>query len=489
MSHTGRRRRGLLALTAAAVALSAVVVAASSGTAASSASEGGTFIGVFRETTPLTAVADGLKADTGITPASVMWFEAWSNKRAFPVQQARDLWNRGIMPHWTWEPWNPALTATDPAQITLQSILDGDWDAYISQRGAELASLGTPVMVRWGHEFNGNWYPWSTGLNGNDPKKYVRAYQHVHDLVTAAGATNVQWIWAYNNSSIPADSWNQPAAAYPGDAYVDWVGLDGYNWGNGPSWDPTGNHWSSFDGVIGDAYRSAVQIAPNKPVAIAEFGSSEDGGDKAAWLSTMFADLASGRYPKVRLLTYFDMLKEERWALTSSAAARNAFAAGATGASFQGTGTQLAQVARRATPTPTPTATPTPTPTPTPKPTPTPTPTPTPLPTTGPSGCRASLVVNSQWNAGFTGEIRVTNTSAAPIKGWSLGFGLPAGVTVQSGWNGSWSQQGQSVTVRDVGWNADVAAGATVSVGFVGNGTGPRLVGPVSFAGSTCTIS
>jgi hypothetical protein len=460
MSHTGRRHRGLLALVAAAVGLSAVAAAASPGTAASSASDGGTFIGVFQETTPLTAVADGLKADTGITPASVLWFEAWSNKRAFPLQQARDLWDRGIMLHVTWEPWNPALSATDPAQITLQDILDGEWDAYISQRGAELAALGTPVMVRWGHEFNGDWYPWSTGLNGKDPQKYVRAYQRVHDLVTAAGATNVQWIWSYNNASIPGDSWNQPAAAYPGDDYVDWVGIDGYNWGMGPSWDPTGDHWTSFDGVIGDAYRTAVQIAPDKPVAIAEIGSTEDGGDKAAWLSTMFTDLAAGRYPNVRLLTYFDMLKEEPWALTSSVAARNAFTAGASGASFQGSGTELAQVVRGTTPTP----------------------------TSGPSGCHASLVVSSQWNAGFTGEVRVTNTSAVAVEGWSLGFDLPVGVTVQTGWNGTWSQQGQSVTVRDAGWNAGVAAGATVAVGFVGSGNAPPLSSPVTFAGSTCTV-
>lgn len=471
MSHTGRRHRGLLALVTAAVGVGAVVVAASPGTAASSAADGGTFIGVFREVAPLTAIADGLAADTGVTPASVLWFEAWSNKRAFPVQQARDLWDRGIMPHWTWEPWDPALPATDPAQITLQDILDGDWDAYISQRGAELAALGTPVMVRWGHEFNGDWYPWATGLNGKDPQTYVRAYQRVHDLVTAAGATNVQWIWSYNNDSVPGEPWNQPAAGYPGDDYVDWVGLDGYNWGFGPSWDPTGNHWRSFDSVIGEAYRTAMQIAPDKPVMIAEIGSTEDGGDKAEWLSTAFTDLAAGRYPNIRLLTYFDMLKEEPWALTSSEAARDAFATGASGAHFQGTGIELAQVAGSAT-TP-PTTTP---------------PTTTPPPTVDPAGCHAALVVHSQWNAGFTGEVRVTNTTAAAVDGWSLDFSLPAGVTVQTGWNGTWSQQGRSVTVRDAGWNARVPAGGTVAVGLVASGSAAPLSSPVTFAGSTCTV-
>lgn len=471
MSHTGRRHRGLLALVTAAVGVGAIVVAASPGTAASSAADGGTFIGVFREVTPLTAVADGLEADTGISPASVLWFEAWSNERAFPVQQARDLWERGIMPHWTWEPWDPELSVTDPAQITLQDILDGDWDTYISQRGAELAELSMPIMVRWGHEFNGDWYPWATAHNGEDPQIYVQAYQRVHDLVTAAGATNVQWIWSYNNDSVPGEAWNQPAAAYPGDDYVDWVGLDGYNWGFGPSWDPTGDHWRSFDSVIGDAYRTAMQIAPDKPVMIAEIGSTEDGGDKAEWLATAFADLAADRYPNIRLLTYFDTLKEEPWALTSSEAARDAFVTGASDAHFQGSGVELAEVVGGATPTPTVTPTPTPTPTQVPR-----------------ADCHAGLTVHSQWNDGFVGEVRVMNTSAAVVEGWTLDFDLPPGVSVQTGWNGAWSQQGRSVTVRDVGWNAGVPVGGTVAVGFVASGSAEPLSGLVTFAGSICTL-
>jgi len=487
-----RRRRSLIAL---AAALGLGLTTALPGAAAPSAPDGGTFLGVFRELTPYTAVADEFRADTGITPASVQSFEAFALDRPFPTQQARDLWDRGILLHWTWEPWSTALSATDPGQITLQDVLDGDWDSYIRQRGAELAAVGAPVLVRWGHEFNGDWYPWSTVHNGKDPSVYVRAYRHVHDLVTAAGATNVQWVWAFNNSSVPDESWNQPALAYPGDAYVDWVGIDGYNWGRGPSWDPAGDYWTSFDGVIGDAYGTAVRIAPDKPVMVAEIGSTEDGGDKAAWFTAMFDDLDAGRYPNIRLLTYFDMLKEEPWAVASSQAAKNAFVAGAAKPSFQGTGVQLAQVVRGVEPIPDPTDTPTPDPEPTdtatpdPEPTDTATPDPEPTDTTTPDpvGCRAELVVTAQWGTGFTGEVRVTTTTA--VTGWTLGFDLPAGSSVQNGWNGSWSQQGTAVTVRDAGWNAAVPAGASVAVGFVGQGTAPAPSVPVTFRGVTCAAA
>ena len=52
-----------------------------------------------------------------------------------------------------------------------------------------------------GHEFNGNWYPWGIVNNNSNPALYVAAYRRVHDLVVAAGATNVQWSWSFNNGA------------------------------------------------------------------------------------------------------------------------------------------------------------------------------------------------------------------------------------------------------------------------------------------------
>jgi beta-mannanase len=167
-------------------------------------------------------------------------------------------------------------------------------------------SVGAPVMARWGHEFNGNWYPWGIANNNSNPALYISAYRHVHDLVVAAGATNVQWVWCFNNGSTPDASYNDPAQSYPGDAYVDWVGIDGYNWGLDPSWDPTGNHWTSFDSMFTSAYAQARAIAPKRPIMIGEVASSEDGGNKAQWISDMSTALQSGRYPDLKLVVYFD---------------------------------------------------------------------------------------------------------------------------------------------------------------------------------------
>ena len=302
------------------------------------------YLGMFRETEP-TAIAAEVELLYNVTPASVMWFDAWGTGLPFPVAAARALWEEGILPHYTWEPWTTSLGPTDPGQISLQDIVDGQWDAYIRDRAREFASVGSPILVRWGHEFNGNWYPWGVANNGQDPALYVRAYRHVVDLARRTGARNVQWVWAYNNGPAPDEPWNDPALAYPGDRYVDWVGIDGYNWGFGPSWDPTGDRWGSFDATFSAAYDKVRAIAPRRPVMLGEFASTEDGGDKAAWLAEMDERLRSGAYPDLKLLTYFDTFKEEPWSAESSPAARAAFVAWARKRYMKGRGRELARVA------------------------------------------------------------------------------------------------------------------------------------------------
>ena len=73
---------------------------------------------------------------------------------------------------------------------------------------------------------NGYWYPWGVGVNGNTSGDYVAAWRHVHDVFAQVGATNVVWLWSPNIiRSLPRVGL---ADLYPGDAYVDWVGLTGY---------------------------------------------------------------------------------------------------------------------------------------------------------------------------------------------------------------------------------------------------------------------
>lgn len=103
------------------------------------------------------------------------------------------------------------------------------------------------------------------------------------------------------------------------------------------------------------------------------------------------------------------------------------------------------------------------------------------------AGCSVKYTVSSQWSGGFGAAVDVTNLGD-PITSWSLVFTFPAGQTITQLWNGSVTQSGSTVTVRNAAWNGAVATNGTASFGFNGSWTGSNPV-PASFAlnGVTCT--
>jgi cellulase/cellobiase CelA1 len=97
------------------------------------------------------------------------------------------------------------------------------------------------------------------------------------------------------------------------------------------------------------------------------------------------------------------------------------------------------------------------------------------------SSCAVHYVVNSSWPGGFNASITLTNNGSAAINPWTLTFTFPAGESVQGGWDGTWSQSGQNVTVSALSWNSTISAnGGTVSIGFNGNDSG-QTTPPAAF--------
>jgi alpha-L-arabinofuranosidase len=152
--------------------------------------------------------------------------------------------------------------------------------------------------------------------------------------------------------------------------------------------------------------------------------------------------------------------------------------------------TVVLQPASSPTPTSTPTPTPTPTPGTTPTPTPSPTPTPTPMPTPITSGaCQVHYSVN-QWSGGFTASLTITNTGTTALNTWSLTFTFPANQQVTQGWGGIFSQQGANVTVSNTSYNGSLPAGSSVNPGFNGSWSGSNP-SPTAFSlnGAKCSVS
>jgi beta-mannanase len=221
----------------------------------------------------------------------------------------------GSTPVITWMSGDP--TTTDQSAYAPSRIAAGAWDSYAKSWADGLRALGKPVMLRLDPEMNGNWCSYSPGVDGTTATDYVAAWQHLHKLFLAEGATNVRWVWSPNveyNGSTPLPS------LYPGDAYVDWVALDGYNWGN-----TNGHIWQSYTSVFSQSL-SDLKALTSKPIMLAEVASSTVGGSKSTWITNMFKQLLL--HPEIKAFIWFDLNKETDWAITSSSASASAFGAG-----------------------------------------------------------------------------------------------------------------------------------------------------------------
>lgn len=268
------------------------------------------------------ATLDRFAERVGRMPAVVAWYEAWGSADAITgprprLELLRTVAERGATPMITWEPWDPAAGAEQP-RYRPELVARGDFDAYLRSWAEDLAGWDGPVFLRMFHEMNADWYPWGAGVSGNEPGHLVAAWRHVRSVFAAAGADNVRWVWCPDAGpgEVPL------AALYPGDPWVDWVGLDGYNWGaNRPE-----SGWRSFDEVFADAYAELTALT-ERPLMIAETASSEKGGDKARWISDAFASLPD-RFPCVRAVGWFDEARPDGdWPVDTSTASLAAFRA------------------------------------------------------------------------------------------------------------------------------------------------------------------
>jgi len=234
----------------------------------------------------------------GRTPILHLTYYGWDTDWTGSVTRA-DL-AAGRIPLVNWEPHN----------VDFAKIVDGSLDATIIARAQGSKALGKKFFLDFAAEMNGD-EAWS----GNNAPLYVSAYRHIHDLFAAAGANNVVWAWCPNVTDT--DGGNRTTMDYyPGDAYVDWTGVDGYNWGT------TNGGWQSFQQVFQNIYR--LLAAKKKPILIGEMASAEAGGDKGKWIDDIIPTLST-KFPLIKGIVWFDINKEADWRISSSPASEASF--------------------------------------------------------------------------------------------------------------------------------------------------------------------
>jgi mannan endo-1,4-beta-mannosidase len=241
----------------------------------------------------------------------------------FPTGEMESIREHGAIPFFSWSSQSIPSSLDEP-DFQLGDVIAGTYDSYIREWATAAKEWGHPFFLRFNWEMNGNWFPWSEGVNGNGPGESVAAWRHVHDIFNSVGAGNVSWVWCPNVD--PGNKMQDIGSLYPGDEYVDWTSLDGYNWGTNPA-RPGG--WKTFDELYSSTYHRIVDtIAPSKPMVIGEVGSTEYGGSKATWIQEMLSELPTN-YPKIRGLVWFEKFDDGMdWPIETSASSTSAFAAG-----------------------------------------------------------------------------------------------------------------------------------------------------------------
>ncbi len=259
----------------------------------------------------LTSVAP-TERDSGRRLDVVHTYHRWYD--TFPTSTETTLLSGG---HELLINWEPVDRAGRP--MSWADIASGSHDTQIDALAGRLRGVG-PTLLSFSHEPELNW-----GAHG-DAGAFVAAFRRVHDRLRAGGATNVRFVWNVMGLDQPVWLARYPSL-WPGDAYVDWVAWDPYNWG-----DCRPAPWRSFTQIVSPFYDFAKRQGwDSKPFMLAEYGSVEDSGApgrKARWLADIPAALK--HFPDLRALVYFDVAAPPAncdWLVTTSPRAAAAFGA------------------------------------------------------------------------------------------------------------------------------------------------------------------
>lgn len=237
-------------------------------------------------------------------------YMAWGPESGavFPDSLMKEITKRNAIPMLTWEPWTwPFPEYRNHEELccekkVLQYITKGYFDAYLSDYAKRIKAVDGPVMIRFAHEFDNPAYPWSTA-GGNSPEDFIQSWRYVVNYFDSIGVGNVSWVW---------NPWEEDELEkyYPGDAYVDWIGVTNLNYGKAAS----NNTWYDSE----DLYRPFSEKLKkyNKPVMLSEFGSTTFGGDQSKWFANAFEKIKND-FPEIKALIFFYNNKDPNWGFTS----------------------------------------------------------------------------------------------------------------------------------------------------------------------------
>jgi hypothetical protein len=268
--------------------------------------EGGFYTGVYIPGIKSMEKVTAFQQNSGIHQNIVSVYQAWgpASLEQFPLSLLEDISANNSVPMITWEPWvSPFAIEEQYADLKTEqrgmaAIAGGRLNDYITSYALKIRNYNKPVFIRFAHEPGNPAYPWSAA-GGNTPATYIAAWKKVVTLFAAAGVSNVTWVW---------NPWQHKAIDiyYPGADYVDWIGITALNYGSA-SWD---GGWRSFEEIYQPYQKTLLSL--NKPVMLAEFGTTGYGGDATAWLGNALKAIREN-YKEIKSLIFFNTDQDKNW--------------------------------------------------------------------------------------------------------------------------------------------------------------------------------
>jgi len=262
-----------------------------------------------------------IESEIGIKPDMIVFFLMWPKKedidKSFNIMfSLQSIDQFGSVPCVSWEPM--FLDQSQESVVLQEDIINGDYDEYIEDFLYQIKAFKKPVIIRFAHEMNLNRYHW--GVEKNDynrigADKYKAMFQYVVSYFKKYKIKNALFAFCPNVDSIPDEPWNKIKNYYPGDKFVDILGMDGYNWGRCATQENMGwtSSWSSFEEVFKNTNMQLQELSIFKPVIIFETASSSKGGNKRDWIERALVD---AKKLEISCINWFQKDKECDWSIT-----------------------------------------------------------------------------------------------------------------------------------------------------------------------------
>ena len=186
--------------------------------------------------------------------------------------------------------WSPML-----------AIYRGELDEELRAWARAAAEFGHPFLFRLNNEMNSDWTSYGGVVNLGDPQIFTAVWQRIYEIFQEEGVDNCIWIFNPHDRQAPPSDWNNSLAYYPGNEYVQLIGVTGYN--NGTYYTQNAEVWREFDEIYDPIWAEYSPRFSAFPWIITEFASSGIGGDKVAWIENMFQHI--GDYPNIRIAVWF----------------------------------------------------------------------------------------------------------------------------------------------------------------------------------------